>query len=170
MVGEAHTQCQLKEEPRSCLLGLCVHGAHIVEWHNCGVPPASGKEKSQFLLQELHSQWWFTGAPRSCLIGRWAQGACMLEWHYCGNWMPSARSVSCSSSERPPTREVGSEGLSTESIGMTAVSRSQQLGRGKSQFLLLGPCILGWICASPVVDHRNIRLPSSMVADLGAPC
>lgn len=54
--------------------------------------------------------------------------------------------------------------------GVTPVSVDRQLGKGKSKFLLLELCDFGWICARPVVPHRDAQEPPARVRLSGGQC
>lgn len=84
---------------------------------------------------------WLLMVPRSCLLGQWAQESLVLEWCYCGVWMPEARVVPCSSSERHPGATCWGKGLRgfEHWIGVAAVTGSRQLRLRKSKFVLPGP-------------------------------
>lgn len=50
---------------------------------------------------------------------------------------------------------------------MTTVSMGRQPGRGKSEFLLLELCILGWVHALPEEVHRGTLRPAAEAVDSG---
>lgn len=55
-------------------------------------------------------------------------------------------------------------------ISMTLVTEGRQLKRGKSEFLLLGPFTLGWICVHLVAAHRGTQGLPVGVANSGGLC
>lgn len=75
----------------------------------------------------------------------------MLEQHYCEDWVPAAEVVSCGGSQKHPGATChGSRfrGLACW-IGVTTVTRGRQPRKKESEFLLLGPCTLGWDASVP---------------------
>lgn len=83
---------------------------------------------------DMPAQRLLTEAPRSFLLGQWAQVACVLEQRYHGDWMTAAWVVSCSSSEKHSGAACWGSRLKglVSWIGATAVTRAQQLRKGKS--------------------------------------
>lgn len=59
-----------------------------------------------------------------------------------------APSMGSQGTQKPPVRVAGFR-RPVHWEGVTEISSGHQLGRGKTQLLLLGHCTLGWICTHP---------------------